>query len=109
MPSPEDLRSALCAYVDTFPVRDRLKAFIHDNGLEGESAEITAEIDTIMKTAEGHLWDYPGGVPWTEEFKTDYIRLLRERHPWIDQACIDTIMSFSGWICWHEGLNAQTK
>jgi hypothetical protein len=109
MPSPEDLRSALCAYVHTFPVRDRLKAFIHDNGLEGESAEITAEIDSIMKTAEGHLWDYPGGVPWTEEFKTDYIRILRETHPWIDQACIDTIMSFSGWICWHEGLNAQTK
>ncbi len=60
-----------------------------------------------MKTAEGHLWDYPGGVPWTEKFKADYIQLLQEKHPWIDQACIDKIMSFAGWISWHEGLNSR--
>ncbi len=106
-PSPDTLRSALSAYVQTFPVRDRLDAFIRTMGLEKESAEIVQEIEALMKTAEDHLWDYPGGVPWTENFKEDYIQLLLERHPWIDQACIDTILSFACWICWHEGLNAR--
>jgi hypothetical protein len=108
-PSPDTLRAALRAYVHTFPVRDRLDAFIRANGSGRQSDEIIKEMDAIMKTAEDHLWNYPGGVPWTEDFKADYIKLLRERHPWIDQPCIDTILSFAGWICWHEGLNARTK
>lgn len=102
------LNEALCAYVHTFRRRDLLMAHLSENRLEDSTKEITAALDEILKTAENYLWDFPGGVPWTDEFKQDYRAHLKQAHPWFDDRGADAISSFSGWLCWHEGLNAPT-
>jgi hypothetical protein len=106
--SPEILNEALCAYVYSFPRRDRLAEHIAKHQLEAQAADITSALDALLKTAENYLWDYPGGVPWTDAFNNKFRDHLQHAHPWLDSRGFDTITSFSGWLCWHEGLNANT-
>lgn len=105
--TPLILNEAMCVYVQTFPMRDRLAQHIARRGLEQRKDEIVAELDAVLKTTEDHLWDYPGGAPWTKEFKSAYRALLVEKHPWMDSRSLDRVFAFSHWLCWHEGLNAR--
>ena len=105
--SPTVLREAIEAYVQTFPVRDRLKEHIRQRGLIDHAEKIEAALDACLGTAEDYLYKYPGGVPWTDAFKKEFESLLVQQHPWLDRPSLDRIMSFSGWLCWHEGLNAK--
>lgn len=99
------LREALNAYVHTFPSRDALRAHIARGRLEEIGGQIEASLDACLGAAEKYLYDYPGGVPWTDEFKLEFEKMLRSACPWLDRRALDTLMSFSGWLCWHEGLN----
>ncbi|MCF7786636.1 MAG: hypothetical protein K9N47_10980 [Prosthecobacter sp.] len=109
-PTPQMLNEALCAFIWTIPDRDRLKAHLSANQLLDVSKEITAEMNELVKNAEDYLWNFPGGVPWTDDFKLGYRAHLQQAHPWMDDRSADAISSFSGWLCWHEGLNApETK
>ena len=106
--TPEILNEALSAYVCTFPSRKRLVEFISQRGLEDQQQEIFEDLDALLKTAEDHLWSYPKGVPWTQEFEFAYHKFLLERHAWMNPDSIGCILAFSRWLCWHEGLNAQS-
>jgi hypothetical protein len=97
----------MCAYVQTFPTRDRLQQHITDRGLDSDREKIVAEMDATIKTAENYLYNYPGGVPWTPEFEAEYEKMMKHAHPWIDKPAMDRIFSFSRWICWHDGLNSN--
>jgi len=99
------LSKAMSAYVRTFPTRDLLEKHLTDAGLDAEREEITKELDATLKTAEDYLYDYPGGVPWTTEFETEFGTKMRASHPWLDGVAMDRILAFSRWLCWHEGLN----
>lgn len=101
------LNDALKAYVHTYPSRERLLAHIADAGLTGHGDEVAAQLDAVLKTAEDHLYGYPGGVPWDAAFERDYPALLLRQHPWLDPESLGRIRGFSGWLCWHEGLNAK--
>jgi hypothetical protein len=103
----QTLRDALEAYVQTFRVRDRLKEHIGRQGLSGDSERIEAALDACLQTAEEFLYNYPGGVPWTDAFKKEYEEHLLSQYSWLDRASMDRVMAFSGWLCWHEGLNAR--
>jgi hypothetical protein len=105
--TPQILNGALQAYVLTFPSRKRLSEHISSAGLTAESGEIIAELDAVLKTAEDHLYGFPDGVPWSESFERDYHALLIKKHPWLDKESLGRIHGFSGWLCWHEGLNAK--
>ncbi len=105
-PSAQILRNALEAYVQTFPARDRLQAHLAKQQLAGRAAEIEAALDACLGTAEDFLYAYPGGVPWTAAFKAEFEAMLVRKHPWLDRSALDRLMAFSGWLCWHEGLNA---
>ena len=76
------------------------------NRLQDVSKEITAEMNTLEKKAEDYLWNFTGGVPWTDEFKQVYRDHLLQSYPWLDDQGVKIIFLFSGWLCWHEGLNA---
>jgi len=93
-------------YVQTFSMRERLTEHIAKHGLEQHAGEIVSELDAVLKSAEDHLWNYPDGVPWTDAFKHAYRDWLVEKHPWLDSASLDRVMTYSHWLCWHEGLNA---
>jgi hypothetical protein len=105
--SPQVLNEAMCVYVHTFPTRDRLSEHITKHGLEGQRDKIVTELDAVLKTAEEHLYSYPGGVPWTKSFEHDYRELLLQRHPWLNAKSLNRVFGFSGWLCWHDGLNAK--
>ncbi|PWU16781.1 MAG: hypothetical protein C5B50_12820 [Verrucomicrobia bacterium] len=102
------LNEALRAYVLTFPNRKRLMEHIKAAGLSAQTDEIVSKLDAVLKTAEDHLYNYPGGVPWGEAFERDYHALLLGQHPWLDTESLGRIHGFSGWLCWHEGLNANS-
>lgn len=105
--TPQILNEAMCVYVRTFPMRDRLTEHITRRGLEQHRDEIVSELDAVLKTAEDHLYEYPGGVPWTAAFECVYRELLVERHAWLDTKSLDRVFAFSRWLCWHDGLNAR--
>ena len=92
-------------YVLTFPNRQRLVEHIAAAGLINH--EIITKLDAVLKTAEDHLYGYPGGVPWGEAFEHDFHALLLKQHPWLDAESLGRVHGFSGWLCWHEGLNAK--
>lgn len=104
-PTPQMLNDALCAYICTIPNRDSLKVHISENGLEAFSQEITAVLNSLVKTAEDYLYNFPGGVPRTDTFHPEYLAYLQQSHPWLDNRGANSIFSFSGWLCWHEGLH----
>jgi hypothetical protein len=106
---PSVFNAAMQSYVHTFSRDDLLEVFIDKRNLGEHRVQIKKRLDALLKTAEDHLYDYPGGVPWDDGFKRDFVALLRREHPWIDQGSIDCILSFSGWLCWHEGLNRNPK
>ncbi len=105
--TPQILNSALQAYVLTIPCRKRLSEHISVASLTAESDEIIAELDAVLKTAEDHLYGFSDGVPWNDTFEQDYYALLIQKHPWLDKESLGRIRGFSGWLCWHEGLNAK--
>jgi hypothetical protein len=105
--TPQILNEAMSVYVQTFSMRDRLAEHITSCGLEQHRDEIVSELDAVLKTAEDHLYDYPGGVPWTAAFEGAYRELLVEKHRWLDTKSLDRVFAFSRWLCWHEGLNAE--
>jgi hypothetical protein len=86
-----------------------LDAFLAKRGLQDQGQEIKSHLDSLLRTAEDHLYDYPGGVPWDSDFEQSYVELLRKNHPWVDPTTIDRVLSFSRWLCWHEGLNKNPK
>lgn len=102
------LNEAMRAYVLTYPNRGRLSNHISAIGLADQSGEIMAQLDAVLKTAENHLYGYPGGVPWTKTFVRDYHAFLQKQHPWLDSESLGRVHGFSGWLCWHEGLNAKS-
>jgi hypothetical protein len=104
--TPQVLNDAMRAYVMTVPNRKQLVEHISKAGLVDQTDEIVAELDRVLRTAEDHLYGYPGGVSWTDTFKRDYDALLTSKHPWLSAESLDHVHSFSGWLCWHEGLNA---
>jgi hypothetical protein len=103
--TPENLRAALEVYVQTIPMRKNLEEYLNRNFTGCLADDIQKELDSALATAEDYLWNYPGGVPWTDAFKKEYEALLSSRHPWMDRQALDRILAFSGWLCWHEGLN----
>ena len=106
-PSAQVLREAFEAYVQSFPSCERLKAHLSDRGLADSAPQIIAALDACLGTAEDFLYNYPGGVPWTDAFKREFEALLTSKHTWLNRRSLDRIIAFSGWLCWHEGLNAQ--
>jgi hypothetical protein len=106
---PSILNEAMRSHVHTFTQQDRLDSFIDSRGLGEYRAEIKKRLDALLRTAEDYLYNYPNGVPWDDDIKRDYIALLGSEHPWVDQESIDCVLSFSGWLCWHEGLNRTPK
>jgi hypothetical protein len=105
--SDQTLREALVAYVQTFPWREALREHIVRGGLEDRATSIEAAMDACLHTAEAFLYDYPNGVPWTDDFKREFEDLLVSKHSWLDRHSLDRLLSFAGWLCWHEGLNRK--
>lgn len=107
--SPDILNEALKAFIKTVPFEDQLNKHIDQKGLQQHREKITEELFSLRRTAEDILYDYPGGVPWTKEFEKEYRVKIEEKHPWIKDEGFDRVISFSGWLCWHEGLNANPR
>lgn len=92
---PELLNAAMRSYVHTFSRQNLLDVFLDTKGNQDQRQHIKSRLDSLLKTAEDHLCDYPGGVPWDSEFEQSYVELLRQSHPWIDSTSVDRVLSFT--------------
>ncbi|MGV3661801.1 MAG: hypothetical protein ACO1TE_16565 [Prosthecobacter sp.] len=103
--APETLNAALQAYIRvTIPQPADLLEHIDKHQLAPFSEEITATLHGLTESTYRFLYDYPGGVPPTEEFRAELRSMLQQTYPWLDAESITRIVSYSGWISWHEGL-----
>jgi len=91
--------------VHTFSHQELLYAFFDTEGIQDQMQDIKSHLDSLLKTAEGYLFDYSGGVPWNKEFEQSSVDMLRQSHPWADSTAIDREISLSRRLCWHEGFN----
>ena len=66
--TPQVLNDAMRAFVITVPNRKQLVEHISKAGLVDQTDEIVAELDGVLRTAEDFLYNYPGGVSWTNSF-----------------------------------------
>lgn len=102
----EVLNGALCAYVHTFPQRERLHAYISQRRLQGLAARIELSVTTAVKDTEDYLYAQSGGVAWGVEFEEALFNHVSQRSPWLSRKAFRSLVGFGGWLCWHEGLNA---
>lgn len=105
-PTPDILRAAMVAYVNTFPSKERLAAHLEQHRLDDQFSIISKHLDACLSFAYDFLYDYPGGATWTPVFRQELTAALRDRHPWLEGEALDRVLSYSQWIAWHDGLNA---
>jgi hypothetical protein len=104
--SPETLNAAFAEYLYTVPSRERLAEHIAEVGLTNDAAALTAELGAVIERCDDYLYDYPGGVPWSSTFVTEFRNRLQQAHPWLNDGSLARIMVYAQWLCWHDGLNA---
>jgi hypothetical protein len=110
MVSSETINSALKEYLNTTPDVARLDIYIKNNRLESQREVIVEELNSAVKSTEDYIYDWveanPIGILWTEGFRSQYIQHLLSKHFWLDEDSLARLLSFSSWLCWHEGFNA---
>ena len=103
----KELNAALMAYVHTFPRPDRLEAHLEILGKLERKAEVEARLQIALKCTENFLYAQVGGVRWNEKFETALFEHVVQSSPWLSKPAFLSLVSFGGWLCWHEGLNAE--
>jgi hypothetical protein len=105
---PTDLNASLLAYLHTIPDRNRLLTYLKMRGQQNRADEIEAVLMVAIKNAETFLYDQEGGVVWGSPFEDVFFKHLQATSPWLCKQAFGSLVSFGGWLCWHEGLNAPT-
>ncbi len=105
MISPNLLNAALLAYVRTFPVDERLEEFLMSRGLKEHKRAIQTTLDQAVKSAEDFLWAQPNRVVWNVAFEDAQFNHIVQEHEWLSRDAFRSLVSFSKWFCWHEGLS----
>jgi hypothetical protein len=100
------LNEALYAYVKTFPQKERLAKFIASRGLTQHAATIEASLSKAVSDTEEYLYAQVDGVCWSKSFENDLFSYVQRQSPWLTVDGFKPLLGFSGWLCWHEGLNA---
>jgi len=106
IPSPQQLNAALCAYIHTIPNAERLRKFIWSIGLGSHEAGIQKEMRSLVQATDDFLWAQTDGIVWNNAFEEQQFQHLREGFPWLGNEGFSAVLSYSGWLCLHEGLNA---
>ena len=105
-PPPQQLNAALCAYIHTIPNAERLRKFIWSAGLGGHDAEMQREMQDLVKKTDDFLWAQTGGIVWNAAFEEQQFQHLNEKFPWMNKEGYAAMLSYSRWLCQHEGLDA---
>ena len=100
------LNDALRAYINTFPREDNLKSFLQDKDMVSQLCLIKEKLDASVKAAEDCLYGEKDGVTWDQQFEEKLFRQIKLTCPWLSYDGYGSLKSFSGWLCWHEGLEA---
>ena len=102
----EELNAALVAYVHTFPQQKRLQTYLESLGKLERQPEIEARLQTALKSTEDFLYAQIEGIRWSEQFEALLFEHVVSSSPWLSKQAFRSLVSFGGWLCWHEGLNA---
>lgn len=100
------LNDALCAYVKTFPQEQRLVEFVEQRHVAEELPQIKGALGALLGDTNDYLFARAGTIKWSEEFQRELFAHLKARHSWLTVKGFSPVVSYAGWLCWHEGLNA---
>ena len=101
------LNEALRAYVKTFPIERYLADFLAARGLSSRMDSIKKTLDDSLGAAFCCVYDEEGGVRWSLQFEKKLFDYIRETSPWLSPLGFEVLKSYSGWISWHDGLEAR--
>jgi len=104
--SAQELNQAIGEYITTFPNEARLNVFLAGKYSEQIQAEIKIELSAAVRTTEELLWAQSPGVSWSNAFEQQLFSHIKSKHSWLEQQGFISLLGFSKWLCWHEGLNA---
>ncbi|MCA6062690.1 hypothetical protein [Thalassolituus marinus] len=105
-PSPREFNEALEEYIVTFPNHSRLIEYLVKRYDVETQKIIESELSAAVKTTEDYLWSQSSGVEWSEVFELKLFNHVKSSHSWLEASGFSRLLSFSKWLCWHEGLNA---
>lgn len=109
-PDVDALRNeAVAAWIQTYPVDDRLKAF-----LDGVPASMRDEIDRSAKAiyeAAGAFLETAAqrGDIELDDFYPALHNHLQQRFPWMRDTAFGALRAYTGWYSWHEGYLANGR
>lgn len=102
----QELNNALTEYIQTFPSESRLSIYLAGKYSAQCKVEVHSSLSAAVKTTEDFLCAQPGGVHWSSEFEKELFNHIFSKHPWLDMSGFSSLLGFSKWLCWHDGLNA---
>jgi len=102
----DELNAALVAYVHTFPQRERLKTHLEQLGKPEDEEKIEAKLQIALRSTESYLYAQVDGVKWSAQFEAELFEHVLRTSPWLSTQAFRSLLGFSGWLCWREGLNA---
>jgi hypothetical protein len=95
----------LQAYVVCFPAPDRLTAYIEKHCPEELRAEVEAEVQAVIRSADAFLYGQTSPVQWGPAFKRHYFSAVSTKHPWLTKKSGETLNSYAEWLCMREGMD----
>jgi hypothetical protein len=103
-PDLDRLRNeAVAAWIKTFPVEDRLTAFLSDvpapmrEEVRRSAKEIYAATGAYLEEAAS-----TGDID-LDSFYPALSKHLSERFPWMQDSAFYALRAYTGWFSWHEG------
>lgn len=109
-PDVDVLRNeAVAAWIQTFPVDDRLEAFL-DGVPTSMRDEIERSAKAIYKAASAFLETAAQrGDIELDDFYPALHSHLQPRFPWMRDAAFGALRAYTGWYAWHEGYLANGR
>ena len=98
------LNAALAAYIKTVPNAKHLEEFLATHDLTYRESEIKTRLRSIVGDTDDFLFAQQAKVEWTDGFKEVLFQHLKVKHLWLTRQGFIPLISYGGWLCWHEGL-----
>lgn len=95
--------AAVQAWINTFPVEDRLAAFLSTLP-ESVKREVEQSARAIYASADGYLHaEAERGVLDMDRFDQALRGHLLSQFYWVNESTLNTLHSYTNWMSWHEG------
>ncbi|MCR5861569.1 hypothetical protein LRS05_05175 [Flavobacterium sp. J372] len=85
--------------------KEKMQNYFNENSIENFEA-VYAEFIGLRENLFGYLWKItePNLQLTQKEIAEISTKFLKEKYLWINDEGIKSVLDYTFWICWHEGL-----